>query len=130
VKPDYKQTEVGIVPGDWEVARLSDLVVTGPKNGYSGRSGKEARGTPTLSLAATTSGSLVLNDDTVKQLDETIDARSDLYLKPGDVLVQRSNTLDLVGTTAVFDGPVGMYVYPDLMMRMRFRDDATAHWFW
>lgn len=72
----------------------------------------------------------MLNDDTVKRLDETIDTRSDLYLKPGDVLVQRSNTADLVGTTAVFDGPAGVYVYPDLMMRMRFRDDATAHWFW
>tara|TARA_R110000824_G_C15232376_1_gene678757 strand:+ start:512 stop:1498 length:987 start_codon:yes stop_codon:yes gene_type:complete len=66
----------------------------------------------------------------VKRLYETIDAWSDLFLEPGDVLVQRSNTLDLVGTTAVFNGPAREYVYPDLMMRMRFRDDTTAHWFW
>ena len=63
-------------------------------------------------------------------MDETIPTNSDLYLKPGDVLVQRSNTIDLVGTTAIFDGFAGVYVYPDLMMRMRFRDDATSHWFW
>ena len=130
VRPGYKQTEVGVIPEDWEVAPIAELVIVGPKNGYSGRSGKEARGTPTLSLGATTLGSMVLNEETVKRLDETIPTNSDLYLKPGDVLVQRSNTIDLVGTTAIFDGFAGVYVYPDLMMRMRFRDDATSHWFW
>ena len=130
VKAVFKQTEVGVFPEDWEEQDLSSLVATGPKNGYSGRSAKGAHGTPTLSLGATTSGSLVLNDDTVKRLDETIDPNSELFLQSGDVLVQRSNTLDLVGTTAVFDGPSGVFVYPDLMMRMRFRENATAHWFW
>ena len=130
VRPGYKRTEVGVFPADWDEQHLSSLVTTRPKNGYSGRSSTNAHGTPTLSLGATTSGSLVLNDETVKRLEETIDPNSDLFLQSGDVLVQRSNTLDLVGTTAVFDGPSGVYVYPDLMMRMRFREDATAHWFW
>ena len=69
VKPGFKQTEVGVFPEDWEEQDLSSLVATGPKNGYSGRSAKGAHGTPTLSLGATTSGSLVLNDDTVKRLE-------------------------------------------------------------
>ena len=130
LKPGYKQTEVGVLPVAWDVRDLQSLVKAGPKNGYSGRSGKDARGTPTLSLGATTSGTLLLNDETVKWLEETVDANSDLFLQSGDVLVQRSNTLDLVGTTAVFDGPSGNYVYPDLMMRLRFIDQVTAHWFW
>ena len=130
VKPGFKQTGAGVFPEDWEEQHLSSLVTTGPKNGYSGRSSKGARGTPTLSLGATTSGALVLNDDTVKRLEETIDPNSELFLQSGDVLVQRSNTLDLVGTTAVFEGPSGVYVYPDLMMRIRFHENATAHWFW
>ncbi|WP_081763386.1 restriction endonuclease subunit S [Imhoffiella purpurea] len=130
MKAGYKQSEVGVIPDDWGVVRLDELVAYGPRNGYSGRSGKDARGTLTLSLAATTSGALILNDETVKRLAETIDVDSKLFLEPGDVLVQRSNTADLVGTTAIFDGPPGIYVYPDLMMRMRFRDEATAHWFW
>jgi type I restriction enzyme S subunit len=73
---------------------------------------------------------MVLNEDTVKRLDESISPHSDIFLKPGDVLVQRSNTLELVGTTAIFDGPADEYVYPDLMMRLRFRAQETAHWFW
>lgn len=126
----YRRTDAGVFPEDWDESRLCSLVTDGPKNGYSGRSSKVATGTPTLSLGATTSGVLVLNDATVKRLEETIDPHSNLFLRSGDVLVQRSNTSDLVGTTAVYDGPPGLYVYPDLMMRLRFADDATAHWFW
>lgn len=130
VKPGYKMTEVGVIPEDWEVTRLSSLVSSGPKNGYSGRSGKDARGTPTLTLTATTSGRFILDDETVKFLNETIDIHSDLLLKTGDVLVQRSNTLELVGTTAIFEGLSGVYAYPDLMMRLRFKAIENAHWFW
>jgi len=130
VRPGYKQTAVGVIPEDWDVCRLSALVASGPKNGYSGRSGKEARGTPTLSLAATSSGRIILDEQTVKRLDETLDPDSEIFLKPGDVLVQRSNTSELVGTTAIFCGPSGVYAYPDLMMRLRFKATETAHWFW
>jgi type I restriction enzyme S subunit len=130
LKPGYKQTEVGVIPTKWDVVRLGEIVTAGPKNGYSGRVGRDSRGTPTLRLTATTSGYLILDDETVKRLEEVIDPGSDLFLQPGDVLIQRSNTPDLVGTTAVFDGPPNTFVYPDLMMRLRFRDPSTAQWFW
>ncbi len=125
-----KQTDLGVIPEDWDVRRLEDILTAGPQNGYSGRGGKEARGTLTLRLNATTSGYLILDETTSKRLDETIDPGSGLFLQPGDVLIQRSNTSELVGTTAVFDGPSGVYIYPDLMMRLRFRDRSTACWFW
>ena len=35
VRPGYKQTEVGVIPKEWEVLRVRDLVRQGPKNGYS-----------------------------------------------------------------------------------------------
>jgi type I restriction enzyme S subunit len=125
-----KTTEVGVLPRDWIVAPLKDLVRQGPQNGYSGRTDDRARGTPTLSLAATSSGRLILNHLTVKYLSQSIAHDSPLFLKSGDVLVQRSNTSDLVGTTAVFNGTDGLFVYPDLMMRLRFKNQATAEWFW
>ncbi len=126
----YKQTEVGVIPEEWEAGQLGTLISFGPKNGYSGRSGKDARGTPTLSLTATSSGRMILNEETVKHLEETLEKTSGILLKKGDVLVQRSNTLELVGTTAIFDGPCDVYAYPDLLMRMRFKAPETAHWFW
>ena len=122
LKHGYKCSEVGAIPEEWEISRLGDIVTAGPKNGYSGRGGTEARGTLTLRLTATSSGSLILNDETVKRLNETIDPHSDLFLQGGDVLIQRSNTPELVGTAAVFDGPSAVYTYPDLIMRLRFKD--------
>jgi type I restriction enzyme, S subunit len=130
MKPGYKRTEAGVIPQNWDIVSLSALLRQGPANGWSGRSANDTDGTPTLSLAATTSGRLVLNDETVKYLESRIPSRSDLYLAPGDVLVQRSNTVELVGTTAVFDGPPGVFVYPDLMMRLRFKQPVTGQWFW
>jgi type I restriction enzyme, S subunit len=94
VPEGYKQTEVGVIPEDWEITPVHELVKDGPKNGYSGRSGKNSRGTPTLSLSATSSSYLVLNQETIKFLEETICPDSALFLKPDDVLVQRSNTID------------------------------------
>jgi type I restriction enzyme, S subunit len=122
VRPGYKQTEVGVIPEEWEVCRVYELVKHGPKNGYSGRSGKDTQGTPTLSLSATSTGRLVLDSKTVKYLEERISPDSDLFLKPGDILVQRSNTTDLVGTTAIFTRPAATYICPDLMMRLRFKE--------
>lgn len=126
----FRNTDVGRIPHDWEVCELSSLLSYGPKNGYSPRVADGLFGTLTLTLSATSQGSLVLNDDTVKRVVEEIDPESELFLRPGDVLVQRANTPELVGTTAIFDGPPGTYIYPDLMMRIRFDDETTSQWFW
>lgn len=125
-----QQTAIRLIPEDWEVKNLAEIIIAGPKNGYSGRSGRDARGTLTLRLTATSSGYLILNDETVKRLDEIINPSSELFLQPGDILIQRSNTYELVGTTAIFNGSPRTYIYPDLMMRLRFEDQSTAHWFW
>ena len=130
VKPGYNKTDLGIIPEDWDIQPLGDLLRSGPKNGYSGRISDDPSKTPTLGLAATTSGRLVLNIDTVKYLAVRVPPESDLFLRTDDVLVQRSNTIDLVGTTAIFSGPSEVYVYPDLMMRLRFSERTTALWYW
>ena len=106
-------------------------MTAGPTNGWSGPTaeGSATGGVPTLSLAATSKGRLILNDETIKHL-KTKTVRPELMLRRGDVLVQRSNTRQLVGTTAVFDGAAKAITYPDLMMRLRFRDPADGRWFW
>lgn len=125
-----KETDVGPIPLDWNVVVVRDLVRQGPKNGYSGRSTDDTNGTPTLSLSATSRGRFVLTDETVKFLEARFPPNSPLFLEPGDVLVQRSNTAELVGTTAIYNGPSASFVYPDLMMRLRFREQVTGNWFW
>ncbi len=118
------------VPRGWQLVELGRLAIDGPTNGYSPVSAPDAGGTRSLKLSATTQGRLILNDDTIKHLHESIAADSWAWLQHGDLLVQRSNTAELVGTAAIFDGPPMTYIYPDLMMRLRFADEATTRWVW
>jgi type I restriction enzyme S subunit len=47
----------------------------------------------------------------------------DLWLEPGDVLIERSNTAELVGTAALYDGPGQWAIFPDLLIRVRTTDE-------
>jgi len=114
----------------WPLVRLADVVSSGPTNGYSPKASQDADGTLSLKLSATTQGFFVLNESTVKHLTEHIPASSRCWLRPGDLLVQRSNTLDYIGSAALYEGPDKTYIYPDLMMRLRCHEPATTRWLW
>jgi type I restriction enzyme S subunit len=119
------------LPEGWAAVPLRALLKEGPTNGYSPESGSQLVGTPTLKLSATTSGSMLLNQATVKRTTEIISPDSKFWLRPGDLLVQRANSLDYVGTTALYGGPPNAYIYPDLMMRLRVDGDVVdAAYLW
>jgi len=104
---------------EWETKTLGELV-TDPKNGYSAK--PVGRKTPyrVLTLTATTSGRF--NPEHFKYFDEHIPADSPLWLRPGDILVQRGNTIEYVGVSAIYDGAPNQFVYPDLMIKFRAED--------
>jgi type I restriction enzyme S subunit len=70
-----------------------------------------------LTLSATTSG--VFKGEHAKFIADEIPSDSDLWLRDGDILVQRGNTLEYVGVPAVYRGEPNCYIYPDLMMKLR-----------
>lgn len=109
---------------------LSELIDDGPRNGWSPKSGGDARGALTLKLTATTSGELRLDDRAVKRIYDTPESDSRYWLEPGDILVQRANTIEYLGSTAIFDGPTKTYIYPDLMMRLRVSDEHIRCYLW
>jgi type I restriction enzyme S subunit len=118
------------LPVGWSWASLEQLIYEGPTNGYSPKSESESSGTFTLKLTATTSGAMRLDRSAVKRINETIDENSPLWLREGDLLIQRANTIDYLGASAIFNGPENKYIYPDLMMRIRIHDSAVRHWVW
>ncbi|PTW43703.1 type I restriction enzyme S subunit [Sphingomonas faeni] len=109
---------------------LGDLVDEGPVNGWSPKTGPDATGALTLKLSATTSGSLRLDDATVKRVYEIPPENSRFWLRSGDLLVQRANSLEYLGAAAIFDGPTSTYIYPDLMMRLRIADPVLREYLW
>jgi len=43
----------------------------------------------------------------------------DMWLKPGDIFIERANTADYVGLAALYEGPEDFAIYPDLLIRVR-----------
>lgn len=104
-------------PTHWEVARLGDLLSCGPSNGVSPKPTDQPTATRSLTLSATTKG--VFDPRHVKYLDQEYPKDSPLWLEEGDILIQRSNTEEYVGVSAIYHGPRHHFVYPDLMMKLR-----------
>jgi type I restriction enzyme S subunit len=101
----------------WQKALIGDLLVGKPRNGYSPRAVEFETDTRSLTLTATTSGRF--NPTHIKYINEQIPKDSHLWLEPDDILIQRANTLEYVGVSAIYDGPPKGYIYPDLMMKCR-----------
>jgi type I restriction enzyme S subunit len=88
------------------------------RNGRSDRAVQgSGGGTRTLTLTAVTQNSFI--GEHTKLTTTTRDGAAGLWLEPGDVFVQRSNTPELVGTSARFDGPRDWAIFPDLLIRLR-----------
>ena len=126
----FNATSLPELPEGWAWTTLDDLAVSGPTNGYSPKKSKDGSGTLALKLTATTKGQIDLSDRAVKFLSETISPGSDLFLKSGDLLFQRGNTVEYVGIAAVYEGPSDRYIYPDLMIRVRTPTSSITEWIW
>jgi type I restriction enzyme S subunit len=109
-----------------KTVRLADVISEKPKNGYSANPVDYETPYRVLSLSATTSG--VFLRSKFKYFDEPIPENSPFWLQPGDILVQRGNTLEYVGIPALYDGEPREFTYPDLMMRVRASAKATTEY--
>lgn len=105
------------VPSTWQTGTLASLLNGKPRNGYSPRTVEYATPVKSLALTATTTGRF--RPQYFKYVDEEIPSNSHLWLQPGDILIQRANTIEYVGISAVYDGPSAAFIYPDLMMKAR-----------
>lgn len=99
VKSGYKQTELGIIPEDWDVKHLGQLIhsVDYGSSAKSSSSGK----IPVLRMGNLQEGKIDWSDLVFTDNDSEI---AKYLLNPGDVLFNRTNTVDLVGKTAIYKG--------------------------
>lgn len=105
------------LPEKWEWVRLYDVILDRPRNGYSPRCVDYPTSIKTLTLSATTSGKF--KPSFYKFIDEEIPPHSHLWLRSGDILIQRSNSIDYVGVCCRVDFVEEKYIYPDLMMKIQ-----------
>ncbi|HEU0295739.1 MAG TPA: restriction endonuclease subunit S [Anaerolineales bacterium] len=99
IKAGYKQTEVGIIPEDWEVKPLGRLVLS-VEYGSSAKSSTQGQ-MPVLRMGNLQDGKIDWNDLVYTSNEFEINK---YQLRPGNVLFNRTNTIDLVGKTSIYDG--------------------------
>jgi len=111
------------LPSSWTWASLGQLITAGPRNGLSPRASARKDAPRAVTLTATTSG--VFDGSHFKRVDAHIAPDSKYWLQPNDLLFQRGNTPEYVGMAAIYDGPPGEFIFPDLMIRVRLAPEVN-----
>lgn len=114
ITDDEKQFEL---PEGWVWCRLGMVIYDLPRNGYSPKEVSFETSTKSLKLGATTYG--IFDPNEYKYVADNIPKNSVFWLEPGDILIQRSNSIDYVGVSAIYTGGSKDFIYPDLMMKIR-----------
>jgi type I restriction enzyme S subunit len=116
-----KLTEIGTMPESWKIARLADMLCEPLRNGHSAKETSNPHGIRTLTLTAVTRADFSLaNTKTTVAAAEKV---RNLWLREGDILVERANTVDYVGLAALYEGPDDFSIFPDLLVRVRLHRD-------
>ena len=95
---------------------LKDVLMSRPRNGWSVKCDGADNGVAVLGLGAITG--FRYRADQAKRTSEPTDPNGHYWLRRGDLLISRSNTPELVGHAAIYDGTPSPCIYPDLMMRL------------
>ena len=104
-------------PEGWAWVRFGALLREPLRNGRSAKRTEDPDGVRTLTLTAVTVGDF--SESNTKRTRAKPEDVEELWLHPGDILIERSNTPDLVGTARLYRGPPNFAIFPDLLIRAR-----------
>lgn len=116
---EQKESEVGMIPAHWSAASLGGHSLLA-QYGLSLR-GSDTGTTPILRMNCQQDGAVVFRDLQYVDLDEKTLAT--FRLVPGDLLFNRTNSIDLVGRTALFRADREV-VFASYLVRLRV-DEAV-----
>ena len=108
------------IPEGWKWVRLGEIIQATPRNGYSPKAVDFETPIKTLKLGAVTYG--VFDSNEFKYINEKIPQDAYCWLKNGDFLIERSNSVEYVGICAIYTGKDNEFMYPDLLMKFRPHD--------
>ena len=111
VKPGYKRTEVGVIPEDWEISTLRNLLSV-IKNGAVYIAAKNG-GIPISRIETISSGEI--NYEKVGYAEESEQLKN-YKLEAGDLLFSHINSLDHIGKVAIYNGAQPLYHGMNLLL--------------
>lgn len=114
------------LPSKWSLLPTNELIVGEPKNGVSPTTFSQPPGTPTFSIGAIRDGRVDLAKAEHLKFAVLSDKIADKFrVAKGDVLIVRGNANpDLVGKAGQITTFPDGCIYPDITMRVKFREDV------
>lgn len=122
----YKVTEVGIMPDDWEVKKLGE-VLNNPKLGGNYSNSTSITQYPLIKMGNISRGSILV--DKIEFIEEGIKPSKLHRLKYGDVLFNTRNTLDLVGKVGIWKDELPEAYYNSNLLLLDFHKSFVASTF-
>jgi type I restriction enzyme, S subunit len=123
VKAGYKQTEVGVIPNDWDIPELGAILKSMQLGGNYKNSARET-GWPLIKMGNLDRGSIKI--DQLEFIDSSQPPASRDRLKQDDVLFNTRNTLDLVGKVAIWRRELREAYFNSNIMRMEFDKERVS----
>jgi len=114
------------LPEGWVWAGFDSLLREPLRNGRSAKASQSDDGIRTLTLTAVTLGDFSLENTKLTVADPS--KVKDLWIQPGDLFIERSNTPELVGTARLYRGKPNFAIFPDLLIRARMVDKVSARY--
>ncbi len=111
------QDNLALIPSSWRWVPLGKLISFGPQNGISPKATNSTDAPKAIMLTATTSGTF--DASYFKHVEANVPADSEYWLHDGALLFRRGNTREYVGIAAYFSGASGVFLYPDLITKVR-----------
>ncbi|ELQ5994076.1 restriction endonuclease subunit S [Cronobacter dublinensis] len=105
---------------------LKSYLSFGPRNGLSPTEVKYETDIKVLKLGATSYGYLNLQE--TKWVNIDINDKPHLLLKKNDILIQRGNSSNFVGCSLLIEKDFNNLIYPDLMMKIRTKDELLSEY--
>jgi type I restriction enzyme S subunit len=111
---DFKESLLGKIPKNWEVVLLEDVITTAD---YGISSALSTRGeVPVLRMHNLSAGEVDLSD--LKYASWS--AVGGLILRPGEVLFNRTNSIDHVGRTGIWRGQLECASFASYLVRLNY----------
>lgn len=117
VPQGYKQTSIGIIPEDWEVYKLKEILASDRLGGNYENSEGNA-GIPVIKMGNIGRGNISLSKIQYLPIDEKYNEAD--ILRNGDLLFNTRNTLDLVGKVSVWRNELPNALYNSNLLKLEF----------
>jgi type I restriction enzyme S subunit len=123
----YKDSPLGVIPEDWEVKKLGEILVNTSLGGNY-ENAEDHSGIPVIKMGNIERGKISL-EKILYLPEDSLYYRQDV-LRFGDLLLNTRNTLELVGKVAIWRNELPLALYNSNLLRMQFNQESVySNWF-